>query len=184
MKAKRILSSATTVTSTAATFCLALILAAPLAAHAGGYHFRGGRQNANGGISAFSRNVMRGSNGNYYKKSGGVVSDGSGNALGWHTKAYQAPNGTTYNQSSGFTRGADGAFQRKSYRSRDGVYGSATSTGEITRSENGEINAAHSTSMTANNGANYEASTTYDPESGLNRTTTYTNQYGEVVEGP
>lgn len=185
MKAIRSTAMLLTLAMVFTGFGLGLMVVSPQTAEAGGgYLFKGARQNASGGVTAGSRRVIRGAEGNYYRNGRGIYTDGSGNGSAWHSKGFHGPNGASANVAGGTTRSADGTLEHRNSRSYYGQNRTYTSDGTFSKNSEGQITANKNTSATAANGASYNGSTSYDPASGLTRTQVCTNQYGETVECP
>jgi hypothetical protein len=166
-------------------FFVGLMAVSPQTAMAqGGFLFRGARANGAGGITADSRRVMRGANGNFYKNGHGFWSNGAGNSNSWRAKGFQAPNGDTGTVTSGTTRSADGSLMHKSYQSYNGQSASGTSYGNVSRDSSGQVTGSKNTTATKANGSTYTGSTTYNQQTGLSRSQVCTNQYGETVPCP
>lgn len=168
-----------------AGFALGLVTVTAHPAEAGGgYVFKGAGQNDAGGITAGSRRAIRGENGNYYKNGKGLWTDGSGNVKSRRVKGFQAPNGSSGAVASGTTRTTDGSLQHKSNAQYNGQNVSASSSGNFTKSADGQLTATRQSSATTASGAGYTGSTSYDPATGLSTTRVCTNQYGETVPCP
>lgn len=166
-------------------FGLGMLVTSPQTAEAGGmYLFKGARQNGAGGVTAGSRRVARGADGNYYKNGHGAYTDGSGNGRAWRSKGFHAPNGTSANMATGTTRNADGSLQHQSARYYNGQNGNVSSNGTFSKNTDGQVTGNKNTSATGANGASYTGSSSYDPTTGLTRTQICTNQYGETVQCP
>lgn len=99
--------------------------------------------------------------------------------------AVRGPNGGRGARASTTTVNEDGSATRRSGLAAQGSDGGTlTSTGSTTRNADGTVNGARSTSATAADGSTYQGTTTYDPATGVTRTTTCTDASGAVVACP
>lgn len=99
--------------------------------------------------------------------------------------AVRGPNGGRGARASRTIVNEDGSATRNSglaVRGADG--GALTSTGSTTRNSDGTVNGSRSTSAIAADGSTYQGTTTYDPATGLTRTTTCTDASGAAVACP
>ena len=185
MNTRRSISMFVVMAMVATGFGCGLVTVAPQTAQAGGaYMFKGAGQNGAGGVTAGSRRVIRGENGNFHKNSKSVRTDGSGNVKSKRVKAFEAPNGSSGSVASGTTRTADGSLQHQSNAEYNGQNVTASSSGNITKSADGQVTATKQSSATTASGAGYTGSTSYDPATGLSKSRVCTNQYGETVPCP
>jgi len=99
--------------------------------------------------------------------------------------AVRSPNGDRGARASTTTVNEDGSATRTSGLAAQGADGGTlSSTGATTRNADGTVNGSRSSSATAPDGSTYQGATTYDPATGVARTTTCTDASGAVVTCP
>lgn len=139
-----------------------------------------GRVRAQGPNSAVAAGY--GPNGGTYVRGGGVQHNADGSVTARSGGAARGPNGGAAVRGSTTTLNPDGSASRQSGAAARGPNGgTVASTGSATRNADGTYSGQRSTEATGPNGNSYSGSTSYDPVTGVTRSTTCTNSAGAVV---
>lgn len=134
------------------------------------------------GIAAGQVHDRQGPNGSRVVGGRGIVADGKGNAAAGSVNCARTPNaqgcraGTT-------TRTSDGSVNHRSGFAVEGDTRSATSQGGFTKSADGTIDQARTTTASGQNGS-VTVDGAYSADTGRTRTVTCTNSSGAVVACP
>ncbi|MAZ90415.1 MAG: hypothetical protein CMH94_08130 [Oceanicaulis sp.] len=161
----------------AATLLLATTIPAAAEAQARG-SARGARVNADGGISAGAVRARGNGQGQGVVRARGIYTDGAGNAEAGSAGCASGYSGTAC-RGSRTSVGADGSVYRRSGAHFETDTASGSTYGEFNRNADGSYYGRRDTSVSGANG-NYDATTTVDSATGLNRSATASNENGSV----
>ncbi len=144
---------------------------------------REGRIRARGenGVAA----AAAGPNGGAFARGRGAVQNQDGSVTSGSAGAIRTPQGARAVRGSTTTVNPDGSATRRSgFAAQSAQGGVVTSQGSSTLNADGTYSGARSTEATGPEGATYQGTTTYNPETGVVRSATCTDPTGAVVACP
>lgn len=166
----------TLTTALAATLAVTLIAAGVAEAREGRVRARGDKGVVTG---------VAGPNGGAAVRGRGAVQNPDGSVTAGSAAAARTPQGGRAARASTTTVNPDGSATHKGGFAAEGANGgTAVSQGSATRNADGTVSGSRSTQATAPSGATYQGTSSYDPATGVTRTTTCTNASGAVVACP
>jgi hypothetical protein len=126
-----------------------------------------------------------GPNGGAATRSRGATQNADGSVTAGSAGAARTPQGGRAARGSTTTANPDGSATRTSRAAAEGANGGSASTqGATTRNADGTVTSSRETNGTNPQGGTYQGVTTYDPATGITRTTTCTNASGAQVACP
>ena len=176
--------------TTRATLLAAIAVAALLVTHASDAHARSHRvvaQSADGSTTARTgvARAAPGGGGGGMLRGRSVTTDGQGNGSMRSGAVMVGPHGATAVRQGQSTRNADGTANHSSTIAAQGAQGAVQSTGTATRNADGSVTQGRTTTATsAATGNSVQASSSYNKDTGLNRSANCFDASGTAMACP